>query len=71
VSIPSEYQNTVATKSSWTKEVRGLKIESRDCKIGVIIGAEKGTDTSSMTVLPDNILGDSYRPFASTESKYV
>ncbi|XP_060602732.1 uncharacterized protein LOC132755826 isoform X2 [Ruditapes philippinarum] len=68
VSIPSEYQNTVATKSSWTKEVRGLKIESRDCKIGVILGAEKGTDTSAMTVLPDDILGDSYRPFASTET---
>jgi hypothetical protein len=71
VSIPNEYQDTAATLSSWTKEIRGLKIESRDCKIGVILGAEKDRDTSALTVLPDDILGDSYRPFASTESKYM
>ena len=71
VTIPLEYQNTVATKSSWTKETRGLKIESRDSRIGVILGAEKSNDASEMVIFPDDILGTTYRPFSSTQSKYM
>ncbi|XP_053387638.1 uncharacterized protein LOC128551164 [Mercenaria mercenaria] len=61
----SEYQASTATTTSWTTANRGLKIESRDDRIGVYLKASKTNDADQLVVYPDDILGKSYRPFTS------